>query len=300
MTTQIHPIKKTAIVAEGGGQRGVFSAGVFDAFQHANFNPFMLGLGASAGAQNLFSYFVGVPGYARRAIAELSVKPNFFVPYRWFGRCGVLDLDSYFAHIVNDENFRLPYQQTQSITQSRQLYFVATKKDSLKATYLDPEPHNMMRYLKASSAVPLLYKGGVQVQGDTLIDGAVSDPIPVRRAYLHGATDIVVVRTVPISQQQSCWRQRLSTLKLDKALPAQYKHMLDVHEQAYVDALEFMRSPPPGVRVMVLAPKTPLRSMLLGSNSYALRSDYLTGRRLGANALPRLNNWLEKTAAHIG
>uniref|UniRef100_UPI0018F8A4AD patatin-like phospholipase family protein n=2 Tax=Enterobacterales TaxID=91347 RepID=UPI0018F8A4AD len=59
---------KLALVCEGGGQRGIFTAGVLDEFQRASFNPFDLMLGTSAGAQNLSAYICGQPGYARRVI----------------------------------------------------------------------------------------------------------------------------------------------------------------------------------------------------------------------------------------
>ena len=35
-------LRGTAIVAEGGGQRGIYTAGVLDAFLSAGFNPFEL------------------------------------------------------------------------------------------------------------------------------------------------------------------------------------------------------------------------------------------------------------------
>jgi len=285
---QQQPTAGIAIVAEGGGQRGIFTAGVLDAFQHENFNPFSIGYGVSAGAQNLFSYFMGMPGYARRAIAEISVKPKFFVPYRWFGRCGMLDLDSYFAHLISDENFGLPYRQTQAVAERRQLYFVATSRSTLRASYLDPDPSNVFQYLKASSAVPLLYKEGVRIGDETMIDGAVSDPLPVKQAYKLGARNIVVLRTVPDTKYCSYWGQWLSSLKIDKALPSQYWQMLDTHERAYKDALDFIENPPADVTLSVIAPQEPLKSVLIGSNSTALRADYLVGRREGARVLPTL------------
>ena len=45
-----------ALVCEGGGQRGIFTAGVLDEFMRAQFNPFDLYFGTSAGAQNLSAY----------------------------------------------------------------------------------------------------------------------------------------------------------------------------------------------------------------------------------------------------
>ena len=43
-------------MCEGGGQRGIFTAGVLDEFMRAQFNPFDLYLGTSAGAQNLSAF----------------------------------------------------------------------------------------------------------------------------------------------------------------------------------------------------------------------------------------------------
>jgi len=43
---------KNALVAQGGGQRGIFTAGVLDAFLLSNFDPFDEFYGTSAGALN--------------------------------------------------------------------------------------------------------------------------------------------------------------------------------------------------------------------------------------------------------
>ncbi|WP_202215042.1 patatin-like phospholipase family protein, partial [Klebsiella pneumoniae] len=53
---------KLALVCEGGGQRGIFTAGVLDEFLKAGFNPFDLLIGTSAGAQNLSAYLCGQRG----------------------------------------------------------------------------------------------------------------------------------------------------------------------------------------------------------------------------------------------
>ncbi|MBC7922105.1 MAG: patatin-like phospholipase family protein, partial [Ferruginibacter sp.] len=44
--------EKTALVVEGGGMRGVYPAGVLDAFLLAGFNPFDLYIGVSSGTPN--------------------------------------------------------------------------------------------------------------------------------------------------------------------------------------------------------------------------------------------------------
>lgn len=65
---------RMALVCEGGGQRGIFTAGVLDEFMRAQFNPFDLYLGTSAGAQNLSAYLCNQPGYGRKVIMRYTTK----------------------------------------------------------------------------------------------------------------------------------------------------------------------------------------------------------------------------------
>lgn len=56
------PLTKTALVVEGGGMRGIYSAGILDAFmdkRHRQFDGFY---GVSAGALNLVSFIAGQRG----------------------------------------------------------------------------------------------------------------------------------------------------------------------------------------------------------------------------------------------
>ncbi|HBM9603668.1 patatin family protein, partial [Escherichia coli] len=69
---------RIALVCEGGGQRGIFTAGVLDEFMRAQFNPFDLYLGTSAGAQNLSAFICNQPGYARKVIMRYTTKREFF------------------------------------------------------------------------------------------------------------------------------------------------------------------------------------------------------------------------------
>jgi predicted patatin/cPLA2 family phospholipase len=291
--------RQTAIVTEGGGQRGIFTAGVLDSFSQVGFNPFGIGIGTSAGAQNLFTYFVGLPGYAKRAIAELTHSPNIFVPYRWLGGRNVLDLDTYFHRMLNDPEYRLPYQQITEVSKKRSLLFVATRKSDLAATYLEPESHTVVDYMKASSAVPFLYKEGVEVNNEILVDGGVADPIPVRKAYEQGARRILVIRTIPEEHEKSCWRQRIEALRLNRALPMAVLKMIERHEEVFEDALSFMLNPPDDLDLIQIAPAKPLQSSVFGSRSAALLADYGTGIRAGELALEKLFNWQERKNTNV-
>ena len=69
---------KLALIAEGGGQRGIFTAGVLDAWLEAGYDPFDMFIGTSAGSQNLTSFLARQKGYAKRLIRGLSRHKRFF------------------------------------------------------------------------------------------------------------------------------------------------------------------------------------------------------------------------------
>lgn len=281
-----------AVVAEGGGQRGIFTAGVLDTFLEHGFNPFAHGIGVSAGAQNLLSYFLQQQGFAKRAITELTASPQFFVPYRWLAARSVIDLDSYFDATLSNPEYQLPYQQITQVQSHRQLIFVATNRQSLQAVYLEPNRRSVVSALKASSAVPFLYKAPVKIGNESLVDGGVADPLPIQKAIDLGARHIVVIRTVPKLSDHSGWRQRIDALPIKRAIPRSLLDMLEIHEHAYAEAIKIIRSPPANVHLFNIAPSQPLHSHAFGSRSSALIRDYESGREAGSQALNELHPWL--------
>ena len=282
----------SAIVAEGGGQRGIFTAGILDAFQQQAFNPFRLAVGVSSGAQNLLSYWLGERGYARRLIEDLTTKPGFYVPYRWLFAKSVVDLDQYFTQVETDPEYRLPLESFDALVREKPIIFVATDKHSGEAVYLEPQSATVLKYVKASSAVPFLYREAVSVNGCELFDGGVADPIPVARAHAMGANKIIVIRTMPSGVSDSGWRKRLEFALENQTLNLQLAHMLKEHEHSYEDAIEFIREPPPGVSVLELSPPKTLQSHTFGSSPEGLIDDYALGYQLGMDSVTEIRAWL--------
>jgi predicted patatin/cPLA2 family phospholipase len=91
---------KMALIAEGGGQRGIFTAGVLDAWLECEFDPFDLFIGTSAGSQNLTSFLSGQKGYAKRFISELSRRKRFYQLGRGLVGGNIVDLDWYFDKTI--------------------------------------------------------------------------------------------------------------------------------------------------------------------------------------------------------
>ncbi|GGP52834.1 hypothetical protein GCM10009409_18930 [Shewanella saliphila] len=301
----------TALIAEGGGQRGIFTAGVLDAWLDAQFDPFDLFIGTSAGSQNLTSFLARQKGYAKRLIRGLSRHKRFYQLGRGLVGGHVVDLDWYFEKTTRG-SFALDFDTASKTLGQRQLLITATNARDRQGYFLSPSDDNnhWRELLKASSALPFLYKQGVKLtpwltsdaanqsaeqtpalQEDFFLDGGLAAPLPVREAYQRGARKIVVIRTVNADfQAQSAWVHKLkSWICVSGYCPKTIDYLVQ-HEQAYQEELAFMANPPADVEIVQIFADDTLQSKLLGSTDADLRQDYRTGIAAGNAFLQRGND----------
>lgn len=282
------PLPRTALVAEGGGQRGVFTAGILDAWMAAGFNPFEILIGTSAGAQNLSSYMTCQPGFGLNAITEFSSQPQFFKWQRSLIGKHAVDLDWYFDQL-NSSASQLDINRGHSRLQQRQLYFSATRSDNRRAEFFSPDQHNWLAMLKASSALPVLYKGGVKIGEHQYVDGGLSAPLPVEEAYNRGARKITVLRTVAEDTSLvSPWAHKLKALFCSMHYCPKILDLITHHEDSYQRNLAFIQNPPADVEIQQLFPPQSLASSLVGSPRQALQQDYQQGLNSGRDFLQQL------------
>jgi len=279
------PLTDTALVVEGGGQRGIFTAGILDSWLAEEFNPFSLLIGTSAGAQNLSSYMTRQSGYAKRSIMQLSNHPDFFNFKRPLSGRSTVDLDWYFDK-VGDPEYQLNMNCAQTQLENRQLLFAATNSDGFTASLLEPTADKWLTMLKASSALPYLYKKGVAINGDNYVDGGVALPIPIKEAYQRGAKKIIVLRTVPAKHNsRSPWAHKLKSWVCTAQRCPKVLNIITVHENAYDEAVNFIQAPPADAQILEIAPPDKLESQLIGSSAAALAADYKMGYEMGAQFL---------------
>ncbi|MXP53991.1 patatin family protein [Pantoea sp. Seng] len=283
--------KKIALVCEGGGQRGIFTAGVLDEFQRAGFNPFQLMLGTSAGAQNLSAFVCAQPGYARRVITRYTTSKLFYDPLRFVRGGHLIDLD--WLIDITKQEFPLSLSTAEGLfAKGSEFYMCACRGDDYRAEYFNPTSLNWHDVIKASSAIPGFYRSGVLMDGVNYLDGGISDAIPVREAARRGADTIVVIRTVPSQMSYTPkWFKRMERWLGDSALQPMI-NILHHHEESYREIQQFIEQPPDDLRIIEIYPPKPLASMALGSRLASLNQDYHLGRRSGRYFLATLGQWL--------
>jgi predicted patatin/cPLA2 family phospholipase len=260
--------------------RGIFSAGVLDVFLENGFDPFDLVIGVSAGACNLASHVAGQHGRNRRCYFDLMTQRSFIDMRRFVLGRSAVDLDWLWAALAE----RDPLDVAAIGASGKEFIVVATSGDTGRAVYLRPSPAEMFDVLKGSCALPVLYRRTVTFEGERLVDGGVSDPIPAEEAYRRGARRIMVVRSRPADYiKTDGWGTSVSSLLL-RGTPV-VSEAVRRTAQHYERAVAFLREPPPGCQIVHVAPKTALATRRTTQDRAALERDYALGRELGLEAM---------------
>ena len=91
-------LQKTALVLEGGGMRGMFSAGVFEAFlAHQLTFPYITAV--SAGACNILSYMSAQPLRTRQIIEHYVTDKRYFSVRNWIKSGSIFGFDFIFKEL---------------------------------------------------------------------------------------------------------------------------------------------------------------------------------------------------------
>lgn len=278
---------RTAIVTEGGGMRGIFTAGVLDAFAEAGFQPFDLAIGTSAGACTLASHLAGQTGRNRRVFTDQMSRPEFISVWRYLRGGHLMELD--WLWDILDREDRLDVEAAVS-RPGVELVVAATSAGTGQAVYFRPRAGELNAALKGSSAVPVLYRGPVSVGLEQVVDGGLADPIAVEEAWRRGARRILVVRTRPGSYVKSPGLESW----IGERVLARYPALVSaIRQQAavYRRAVEFIRNPPEDCEIVEIAPETALRTGRTTQKQDHLEADYETGRIQGQKAMI---DWLRR------
>ncbi len=274
---------KIALVVEGGAMRGIFSTGVLDAFLEADFNPFEWCIGVSAGATNIASYLAKMPGRNYHIYTKYSLKRQFISVSKFLRGKHFMDLDWLWEETIKD--IRLDLDQ---IEMSPSHYYVGvTNMDTGCIDYIYPRKENLENVIKASSAIPILYRHAIDIDGTPYVDGGVADPIPVCKAVDLGAKTVVVIRS-----KKKDYRMKTKKAQWLRWImfhyPKLYQAMLKRGE-CYNQQVDFCRTKKEGVQIIEICPPDDFQTGRLTRDKAILDADYLKGIEAGKRFLNLYN-----------
>ncbi len=182
---------KTGLVLEGGGMRGIYSAGVLDVFldQGIHFDGV---IGVSAGAIHGCSFVSGQKGRSIRYYKKYCSDKRF-MSWQNFLRTGDMVGVDFCYHELPE---KLEVYDYDAFDRSGTAFYVGCSNlETGKAEYLQiTDMKGQIDYLRASASLPFVSKT-VQVNGMKLLDGGCSDSIPVAAFRDMGYRRTVVVLT---------------------------------------------------------------------------------------------------------
>ena len=183
-------MEKVCLVLEGGGNRGVYTSGVLDAFIDNDIDIKNI-YGVSAGALNAMSYLSKQKGRSL-VVSKQSISSKECVDYkRLFLGKSVVDLD----YLFDSSNSGLDELNMEEFNKRGEFIVVATNVVTGAPVYKKIEDYATdWIYIKASASLPVLSKI-VSMDGLKLLDGGISDSIPVLKAINDGYTKVIVVMT---------------------------------------------------------------------------------------------------------
>lgn len=184
---------KTAIVLEGGGLRGAYTAGVCAWFIENNIE-FDLHIGISSGAMHAFSLAMKDVKLLHDSSVDYSVLPNN-VGWRAILREGTPVGYNFMFEELLTKRLNMTADRIRSIPSLVEfgVYRLAIQKT---IWYNQSDVDDKIKLLQAACTLPIAGRN-VKVNDEWFMDGGVTTMIPVERALEHEADKIVVVTTKP-------------------------------------------------------------------------------------------------------
>lgn len=227
--------RKTGLVLEGGGMRGVFTSGVLDAFmKHELTFPYVVAV--SAGACNGLSYMSRQPRRARFSNIDMLRKYGYISLKKLLTQGSIFDPNILYERFPKEI---VPFDY-EAYRQNPTVYeMVTTNCLTGRAEYLSEKEDaaRLTAIAKASSSLPYVAQI-TYVDGVPMLDGGIVDSIPVVRAVDKGYSPNVVILT-----RNRGYRSSEPDVKIPRLFYGEYPRLrvaLSHHVQVYNEQLELI------------------------------------------------------------
>ena len=280
---------KRGLVLEGGAMRGLFTAGILDVMMEAGIEPDGL-IGVSAGAAFGCNYKSRQIGRAIRYNAHFAKDP------RYSGVWSLLKSGDYFNaefgyHVVpkqydvfDDEAFE---------KNPMAFIVVCTDVETGKPVYqpLTKADYDTYEWIRASASMPLASKV-VEVGGYKLLDGGVSDSIPLAYSESIGYKRNLVILTQP----EGYTKEHNRLMPLIRIGLRKYPHMIEAMDKRHImynQQLAYVRQAEEEGRCMVIRPESKIPIGHISHDPEQMQHAYQIGREMGERKINEIKAFYE-------
>ncbi|WP_079411587.1 patatin-like phospholipase family protein [Alkalithermobacter paradoxus] len=264
-------MSSVGLVLQGGGMRGIYTSGVLDFFMEKDlYFPYIIGV--SAGACNGCAYVSKQIGFAKKMYLDYIYDPRYINYKNVFKGKSVLGMDFIFDEIPNSVN---PFDFESFKSSNHRFIVTTTDYTTGEPVYFDKdECDDIFMAIRASSSIPFITPP-VNFSGMQLIDGGVSDPIPIKKSLQDGNESNVVVLTDGNYMNKPRNIKRLAY----KMYPKDTKlidWVFDMH-RINNDALDYINSLECENKAIVISPSKHIKMGIVDKNRSKLEELYNLG-----------------------
>lgn len=280
---------KTGLILEGGGMRGLFTAGVTDVFME-NGIEFDAAIGVSAGAAFGCNFKSRQIGRVIRYNKQFAKDPRF-CSLRSLIKTGDLFGAEFCYHTIPDT---IDIFDTQAyIDNPMDFYVVVTDVETGEAVYVnsDEAGDDSLEYFRASASMPLVSRA-VEINGRKYLDGGIADSVPLQYFESIGFKKNVIILTQPAGYV----KKPSSAVKLMKYALKEYpmvaKTMENRHNE-YNETLALIAEREKSGDALVIRPEAALEIGRIEHNPDVMQRVYEQGRAVAEKRLEEIKSFIK-------
>ena len=279
---------KTGLVLEGGGMRGLFTAGVIDVMmeQGIRFDGIV---GVSAGATFGCNYKSHQPGRVLRYNVRFKDDPRY-MGLRSLLRTGDLVGAEFSYHTMPRELDVFDAGTFNS--DPTEFHVVCTDVGTGEPVYhrIDVADEEAFDWIRASASMPLVSRP-VSLEGRLLLDGGISDSIPLRYFQGQGFLRNVVILTQP----KGFFKRKTKLMPLFHLFMRRYPAIVRAMSRRhlmYNDELSYLAEQEQQGDILLIYPQDALPIGRTEQDEAKMRRIYAMGRQKAEEMLPQIKDFL--------
>lgn len=265
-------MKKIGLILEGGGMRGMFTAGVIDFFLDKELE-FEEVIGVSAGACHACSY-ISKQKYRARDVFVDYVDDKRYLSINNLRTTGDLFGSKF---IYDDIPNKLNLFDNETFMKSKTKFLVVvTNLKTGEAEYIHiKDAKKDIDAIRASASLPMI-SNIVKYKGKEYLDGGISDSIPIKKAETDGYEKNVVVLTRNKGYRKRSTKSYLAMKNRYKKYPKVILKTKNRHTE-YNEIIDYIEKKVEEGKVFVIQPEKKLHVARIEKNSSKLKEAYMDG-----------------------
>ena len=266
---------RLGLVLEGGGMRGIYTAGVLDEFMIHGIQVDGL-VGVSAGILHGISYISEQMGRNIRYCVKYR-KDKRFMSMQSLIRTGNYCEEEFCYHEIPDKLNPFDYETFRKNAKDIEVYSCATNLETGKGEYIRLyDVKSQIDAVRASASLPLVSEN-VEYEGMKLLDGGTADSIPIDFMREKGFGRNIVILTRPAGYQKGPDRT-MPLMKLKYKEFPRYVRAAAERQDSYNKTLERLKEYEAQGEALILCPSRDLKVGRTEKNIDNVKRMYKLGR----------------------